>query len=150
MSSSFCYVYFSQINNQILKEGILDCSWPSVGSAGTETAHAMTASCVGLGNEAKQPRDVVGFPVPGFDCKGPSCLLPVTLFLCSLTVFSVHVPHDVEFVPHVVVPRSESTSPGRLRGVCRGAGQDRVQATPAPGDDVHAVPGGRTLRADLL
>jgi propionyl-CoA synthetase len=35
----------------------------------TETAHAITASCVGLGNSLSPPKDVSGMPVPGFDGK---------------------------------------------------------------------------------
>ena len=33
----------------------------------TETAHAITATCVGLGNTLSPPRHSSGQPVPGFD-----------------------------------------------------------------------------------
>ena len=33
----------------------------------TETAHAITATCVGLGNPLDPPKDASGMPVPGFD-----------------------------------------------------------------------------------
>ena len=35
----------------------------------TETAHAITATCVGLGNSLNPPKDASGMPVPGFDGK---------------------------------------------------------------------------------
>lgn len=35
----------------------------------TETAHAITATCVGLGNRLAPPENVSGKPVPGFDVK---------------------------------------------------------------------------------
>ena len=35
----------------------------------TETAHAIAASCVGLGNSLEPPKDASGMPVPGFDGK---------------------------------------------------------------------------------
>ena len=33
----------------------------------TETAHAIAATCVGLGNHLTPPKDASGMPVPGFD-----------------------------------------------------------------------------------
>ncbi len=33
----------------------------------TETAHAITATCVGLGNKLHPPKDTCGMPVPGFN-----------------------------------------------------------------------------------
>ncbi len=44
-----------------LQVPVLDNWWQ------TETAHAITATCVGLGNDLDPPRDVSGFPVPGFN-----------------------------------------------------------------------------------
>ena len=35
----------------------------------TETAHAITATCVGLGNSLNPPRNTAGKPVPGFDVR---------------------------------------------------------------------------------
>ena len=35
----------------------------------TETAHAIAATCVGLGNQLNPPKDASGKPVPGFDGK---------------------------------------------------------------------------------
>ena len=35
----------------------------------TETAHAIAATCVGLGNQLTPPKDASGMPVPGFDGK---------------------------------------------------------------------------------
>ena len=33
----------------------------------TETAHAITATCVGMGHDLHPPKNVAGMPVPGFD-----------------------------------------------------------------------------------
>lgn len=35
----------------------------------TETAHAITSTCVGLGNSLEPPKDVTGVPLPGFDVR---------------------------------------------------------------------------------
>eukprot|EP00094_Tigriopus_californicus_P005227 TCALIF_05040-PA protein Name:"Similar to ACSS3 Acyl-CoA synthetase short-chain family member 3, mitochondrial (Pongo abelii)" AED:0.15 eAED:0.15 QI:132/0.46/0.57/0.85/0.38/0.5/14/48/644 len=48
---------------QNFKVPILDHWWQ------TETAHAITATCVGLGNGLYPPKDVTGLPVPGFNVK---------------------------------------------------------------------------------
>lgn len=48
---------------QNFKVPILDHWWQ------TETAHAITATCVGLGNGLYPPKDVTGVPVPGFNVK---------------------------------------------------------------------------------
>ena len=45
----------------ILKVPVLDNWWQ------TETAHAITSTCVGLGNSLEPPKDVTGVPLPGFD-----------------------------------------------------------------------------------
>ena len=44
-----------------LKVPVLDNWWQ------TETAHAITSTCVGLGNSLQPPKDVTGVPLPGFD-----------------------------------------------------------------------------------
>ena len=44
-----------------LKVPVLDNWWQ------TETAHAITSTCVGLGNSLEPPKDVTGVPLPGFD-----------------------------------------------------------------------------------
>lgn len=51
-----CYLSFT-----LFKVPIVNHWWQ------TETAHAITSACVGLGNSAEQPSGSVGFPVPGFD-----------------------------------------------------------------------------------
>ena len=43
------------------KVPVLDNWWQ------TETAHAIAATCVGLGNQMNPPKDASGKPVPGFD-----------------------------------------------------------------------------------
>ena len=43
------------------KVPVLDNWWQ------TETAHAIAATCVGLGNQLNPPKDASGKPVPGFD-----------------------------------------------------------------------------------
>eukprot|EP00095_Tigriopus_kingsejongensis_P003684 snap_masked-scaffold11_size778918-processed-gene-6.8 protein:Tk03684 transcript:snap_masked-scaffold11_size778918-processed-gene-6.8-mRNA-1 annotation:"hypothetical protein DAPPUDRAFT_303190" len=48
---------------QSFETPVLDHWWQ------TETAHAITASCVGLGNSLYPPKDVTGLPVPGFNVK---------------------------------------------------------------------------------
>jgi len=45
------------------KKPVLDHWWQ------TETGHAITASCVGLGNRLNPPGGSTGLPVPGWDCK---------------------------------------------------------------------------------
>ena len=46
-----------------MKVPVLDNWWQ------TETAHAITSTCVGLGNSLEPPKDVTGVPLPGFDGK---------------------------------------------------------------------------------
>ena len=45
------------------KKPVLDHWWQ------TETGHAITASCVGLGNRLNPPAGSTGLPVPGWDRK---------------------------------------------------------------------------------
>jgi hypothetical protein len=58
------------------KVPVLDNWWQ------TETAHAITASCVGLGNSLSPPKDVSGMPVPGFDGKDKRAFFCETSIHC--------------------------------------------------------------------
>ena len=62
MSIHATYPSFDKTNQPICsKVPVLDNWWQ------TETAHAITSTCVGLGNSLEPPKDVTGVPLPGFD-----------------------------------------------------------------------------------
>ena len=48
---------------KVFQAPVLDNWWQ------TETGHALTSTCVGLGNSLQPPKDVSGMPVPGWDLR---------------------------------------------------------------------------------